>query len=69
MKLTTTTQVSVDGVMQGEVAGLLALMVLTEARRTARVSASGELVTLGEQDRGTWDAAMIAEGHRWCASA
>jgi RNA polymerase sigma-70 factor (ECF subfamily) len=48
----------------GEVAGLLALMLLTEARRTARVSASGELVTLGEQDRGTWDAALIAEGHR-----
>src|SRR5580704_4513587 len=48
----------------GEVAGLLALMLLTEARRTARVSASGELVTLDEQDRGTWDAALIAEGHR-----
>ena len=48
----------------GEVAGLLALMLLTEARRTARVSASGELVPLGEQDRGTWDTALIAEGHR-----
>jgi RNA polymerase sigma-70 factor (ECF subfamily) len=48
----------------GEVAGLLALMLLTEARRTARVSASGELVTLGEQDRGAWDAALVAEGHR-----
>jgi RNA polymerase sigma-70 factor (ECF subfamily) len=48
----------------GEAAGLLALMLLTEARRTARVSASGELVTLDEQDRGTWDAALIAEGHR-----
>ena len=48
----------------GEVAGLLALMLLTEARRTARVSASGELVTLAEQDRGAWDAALIAEGHR-----
>ncbi|MEU0504692.1 sigma-70 family RNA polymerase sigma factor [Nocardia sp. NPDC005998] len=47
----------------GEVAGLLALMLLTEARRTARVSAGGELVTLGEQDRGAWDAALIAEGH------
>jgi RNA polymerase sigma-70 factor (ECF subfamily) len=46
------------------VAGLLALMLLTEARRTARVSASGELVALGEQDRGAWDAALIAEGHR-----
>jgi RNA polymerase sigma-70 factor, ECF subfamily len=48
----------------GEVAGLLALMLLTQARHTARVSASGELVTLGEQDRGTWDAALIAEGHQ-----
>jgi len=48
----------------GEVAGLLALMLLIEARATARVSASGELVTLGEQDRGTWDTALIAEGHR-----
>jgi RNA polymerase sigma-70 factor (ECF subfamily) len=47
-----------------EVAGLLALMLLTEARRTARVSASGELVTLDQQDRETWDAALIAEGHR-----
>ncbi len=48
----------------GEVAGLLALMLLIEARRTARVSASGELVTLDEQDREAWDAALIAEGHR-----
>jgi RNA polymerase sigma-70 factor (ECF subfamily) len=48
----------------GEVAGLLALMLLTEARRTARISARGELVTLDEQDRGLWDAALIAEGHR-----
>ena len=48
----------------GEVTGLLALMLLTEARRTARVSARGELVTLDEQDRGAWDAALVAEGHR-----
>jgi len=48
----------------GEVAGLLALMLLTEARRTARVSPSGELVPLDEQDRGAWDAALVAEGHR-----
>jgi RNA polymerase sigma-70 factor, ECF subfamily len=48
----------------GEVAGLLALMLLIEARRTARVSASGELVTLGEQDRAAWDAELVAEGHR-----
>ncbi|MCI4062290.1 sigma-70 family RNA polymerase sigma factor [Micromonospora sp. R77] len=48
----------------GEVTGLLALMLLTEARRPARVSAGGELVTLDEQDRDAWDAALIAEGHR-----
>ncbi len=48
----------------GEVAGLPALLLLTEARRTARVSASGELGRLDEQDRGAWDAALIAEGHR-----
>ena len=48
----------------GEVAGLLALMLLTEARRTARISANGELVALDEQDRGAWDAELIAEGHR-----
>ena len=48
---------------EGEVAGLLALMLLTEARRDARVSEEGALVTLQEQDRATWDAAMVAEGH------
>jgi RNA polymerase sigma-70 factor (ECF subfamily) len=48
----------------GEVAGLLALMLLTEARRAARVSASGELVTLDQQDRGAWDAALVTEGHQ-----
>ena len=48
----------------GEVAGLLALMLLTEARHTARVSASGELITLDQQDRGAWDWALVAEGHR-----
>jgi RNA polymerase sigma-70 factor (ECF subfamily) len=48
----------------GEVTGLLALMLLTEARRAARVSADGELVTLDQQDRGAWDPAMVAEGHR-----
>jgi RNA polymerase sigma-70 factor (ECF subfamily) len=47
----------------GEVAGLLALMLLIEARRTARFSASGELVTLDEQDRAAWDAGLVAEGH------
>jgi RNA polymerase sigma-70 factor (ECF subfamily) len=48
----------------GEVAGLLALMLLIEARRPARVSTSGELVPLDQQDRSAWDAALIAEGHR-----
>ena len=48
----------------GEVAGLLALMLLTEARHDARVSPSGELVPLGEQDRDSWDAALVGEGHR-----
>lgn len=48
----------------GETAGLLALMLLIEARRGARVSSSGELVPLAEQDRGAWDPALIAEGHR-----
>jgi RNA polymerase sigma-70 factor, ECF subfamily len=47
----------------GEVAGLLALMLLTEARRAERVSSTGELVTLEEQDRAAWDATLIAEGH------
>ncbi len=48
----------------GEVAGLLALMLLTQARRAARVPAGGELVTLAGQDRRARDAALIAEGHR-----
>jgi RNA polymerase sigma factor (sigma-70 family) len=46
----------------GEVAGLLALMLLTDARRAARTTASGELVPLGEQDRSLWNADDIAEG-------
>ncbi|MBJ7453120.1 MAG: RNA polymerase sigma factor, partial [Blastococcus sp.] len=45
-----------------EVAGLLALMLLTESRRPARTSATGELVLLADQDRTRWDAALIAEG-------
>jgi RNA polymerase sigma-70 factor (ECF subfamily) len=52
-----------DSPDRGEVAGMLALMLLTEARRPARVSSSGELVTLEEQDRGAWSAPLIAEGH------
>ena len=45
-----------------EVLGLLALMLLTEARRAARTSAEGDLVPLSEQDRSLWDRARIAEG-------
>ncbi|MDO8121244.1 sigma-70 family RNA polymerase sigma factor [Isoptericola sp. b490] len=48
----------------GEVTGLLALMLLTEARRPARVSDSGELVTLGEQVRSLWDRDLLTEGRR-----
>jgi predicted RNA polymerase sigma factor len=45
-----------------EVAGLLALMLLTDARRVARTTADGELVPLAEQDRTLWNAQQIAEG-------
>ena len=45
-----------------EVTGLLALLLLTDARRDARVSPAGDLVLLADQDRGRWDRAMIAEG-------
>jgi RNA polymerase sigma factor (sigma-70 family) len=47
---------------EGEVAGLLALILLTDARREARTGADGELVPLAEQDRDRWDRAEIAEG-------
>ncbi|MDQ4038663.1 MAG: sigma-70 family RNA polymerase sigma factor [Actinomycetota bacterium] len=46
----------------GEVAGLLALMLLTDARRPARVHPNGALIPLAEQDRGKWDSESIAEG-------
>jgi RNA polymerase sigma factor (sigma-70 family) len=46
----------------GEVAGLLALMLLVDARRPARVDSAGELVPLAEQDRSLWDRGRIAEG-------
>jgi RNA polymerase sigma factor (sigma-70 family) len=49
---------------EGEVAGLLALMLLTDARRDARTTVDGALVPLAEQDRSRWDTAMIAEGQR-----
>ncbi len=46
----------------GEVAGLLALMLLTDARRPARTDADGQLIPLDEQDRTLWDGALITEG-------
>ena len=46
----------------GEVAGLLALMLLTDARRLARAGPDGELIPLAEQDRSLWDRDAIAEG-------
>ena len=45
-----------------EAAGLLALMLLIQSRRAARIDAAGELVRLGDQDRALWDRALIAEG-------
>jgi RNA polymerase sigma-70 factor (ECF subfamily) len=47
-----------------EAVGLLALLLLTEARRDARVDASGSMVRLADQDRSQWDRELIAEGHR-----
>jgi len=45
-----------------EVLGLLALLLLSHARRDARTSAAGELVLLGEQDRSLWDATLVEQG-------
>lgn len=47
----------------GEVTGMLGMMLLTDARSPARVSSAGELVPLSEQDRALWDVAQISEGH------
>jgi RNA polymerase sigma factor (sigma-70 family) len=52
-----------------EVAGLLALMLLTEARRQARAGPNGELIPLAEQDRSLWDRALISEGLDLLAAA
>jgi RNA polymerase sigma-70 factor (ECF subfamily) len=52
-----------------EVAGLLALLLLTESRRASRTRPDGSLVLLSEQDRGRWDQDLIREGQaivRWC---
>ncbi|WP_433158237.1 RNA polymerase sigma factor [Kribbella sp. CA-247076] len=54
---------------EAEVAGLLALMLLTQARRRSRTDPAGELVLLRDQDRRLWDRELIQEGHRlvlWC---
>jgi RNA polymerase sigma factor (sigma-70 family) len=53
----------------GEVAGLLALMLLTDARRRARTTPGGDLVPLAEQDRSLWDRDQIAEGIALVTSA
>jgi RNA polymerase sigma factor (sigma-70 family) len=53
----------------GEIAGLLALMLLTEARRLARTGPCGVLVPLPEQDRSKWDQALITEGIALVTSA
>ncbi len=52
-----------------EVAGLLALMLLHDSRRAARLDAAGELVTLEEQDRSLWDRGQIAEGQTLAEAA
>ncbi|HEY8519494.1 MAG TPA: RNA polymerase sigma factor [Gammaproteobacteria bacterium] len=52
----------VDLMPEPEVLGLLALMLLHEARRTARATPEGDLILLEDQDRSLWDRAMIAEG-------
>ncbi len=52
-----------------EVLGLLALMLVQDSRRGARVDAAGDLVTLEDQDRSRWDRASIAEGRRVLESA
>jgi RNA polymerase sigma-70 factor (ECF subfamily) len=52
-----------------EVTGLLALMLLTQARRRSRTDSTGRLVLLRDQDRRQWDPGLIQEGHRlvrWC---
>jgi predicted RNA polymerase sigma factor len=53
----------------GEVSGLLALMLLTDARRPARSGPNGEIVPLDEQDRSLWNKEAIAEGVRLVTDA
>jgi len=54
---------------EAEVTGLLALLLLTDARRGARVSPAGDLVLLADQDRSRWDQAKIAEGEALLSQA
>ncbi len=54
---------------ENEVAGLLALMLIQDSRRSARVDGEGELVTLEEQDRSLWDREEIAEGQTLAETA
>jgi predicted RNA polymerase sigma factor len=56
-------------VPEPEVAGLLALMLLTDARRAARTGPAGELIPLDEQDRTLWDRSLIQEGVHLVATA
>jgi RNA polymerase sigma factor (sigma-70 family) len=55
---------ALHGLLPGdaEITGLLALMLLTDARRTARTDANGELIPLDAQDRTLWDQRLVAEG-------
>src|SRR5207237_8667701 len=52
-----------------EALGLLALMLLHESRRRARMSAAGELILLDDQDRSLWDRNQIAEGMKMVDAA
>lgn len=58
-----------DLLPEAEVGGLLALMMLHEARRPARMSPDGEIVLIADQDRSLWDKAMIAEAGRLVTGA
>jgi RNA polymerase sigma-70 factor, ECF subfamily len=58
-----------DLLPEGEVTGLLALMLLQESRRAARTSPSGELILLDNQDRSLWNRAQIDEGTRFVQQA
>ena len=59
----------VEMLPDGEVMGLLALMLLHESRRAARASPDGDIILLDDQDRSAWNASMIAEGGAWLERA